>query len=97
MIRTIAIAAATLLAAGAAQAGGASSCAITGTCGSYAAAPGGYVQGGTVVIESTRVTSAVRSGNRLICPYPHRPSDSVFIGGAGYLTKDQLRRNMGCR
>lgn len=30
------------------------------------------------------------------CPYPHRPSDSVFINGAGYLLKDTLRRRLGC-
>ena len=30
------------------------------------------------------------------CPYPHRPSDSVFSGGAGYIIKDTVRRRIGC-
>jgi len=34
---------------------------------------------------------------RLLCPYPHRPSDTVFIGGSGYLVKDDVRRANGCR
>lgn len=98
MVRSFTFAAALTLIAGAAQAGGLAPCAITGTCGNYAGnAPGVYVQNDTVVVESVRVSAATRTGTKLLCPYPHRPSDGVFIGGAGYLTKDQVRRAMGCR
>lgn len=94
MVRSVTFVAALTLMAGAAQAGGLSSCAVNGTCGSYS---GTSQQGTKVVIESTKVASAQRDGSVLICPYPHRPSDSAFVGGAGYLTKDQVRRSMGCR
>lgn len=30
------------------------------------------------------------------CPYPHRPSDSVFSGGAWYIIKDTVRARIGC-
>lgn len=38
-----------------------------------------------------------RDGRRgFFCRYPHRPSDTVFSGGAGYLIKDDVRRRQGC-
>ncbi len=43
------------------------------------------------------LTGAPRERRRgFFCRYPHRPSDSVFIGGAGYLIKDDVRRRHGC-
>ena len=30
------------------------------------------------------------------CPYPNRPSDSPFAGGAGYVIKNDVRAIIGC-
>lgn len=30
------------------------------------------------------------------CPYPTRSSDSVFTGGSGYITKNEIRAVVGC-
>lgn len=30
------------------------------------------------------------------CPYPTRPSDSVFTGGSGYISKNEVRAVVGC-
>lgn len=50
----------------------------------------------TNAYQATPAAAPARAARPLVCPYPHRPSDSVFIGGAGYLTKDQVRRANGC-
>ena len=45
------------------------------------------------LIRHVPATEVVR-GKR--CPYPHRPSDSAFSGGAGYIIKDDVRLAIGC-
>ena len=45
------------------------------------------------LLRHVPATEVVR-GKR--CPYPHRPSDSVFAGGAGYIIKDDVRARIGC-
>ncbi|WP_102107728.1 hypothetical protein [Oceaniglobus roseus] len=86
-----------LATAGSAMAGGRALC------------PAGYAvgqdaRGRTVCVASAatpvrglavlKVQREYRNGR--LCLYPYRPSDMVFIGGAGYLTKDQARRRQGC-
>ena len=41
-----------------------------------------------------RPATEVVNGRR--CPYPHRPSDSVFSGGSAYIIKDTVRARIGC-
>ncbi|MBJ3763933.1 hypothetical protein ILP92_14365 [Maribius pontilimi] len=42
----------------------------------------------------TQVLEVGRNG--ILCPYPYRPSDSVFVNGSGYLIKDAVRARLGC-
>ncbi|QFU07861.1 hypothetical protein PARPLA_02149 [Rhodobacteraceae bacterium THAF1] len=66
-----------------------------------AAQPGTVVDGVMVqrqgffytLLRHVPATEVVR-GRR--CPYPHRASDSVFSGGAGYVIKDTVRARIGC-
>lgn len=44
-----------------------------------------------------QVKEARELRNGVFCRYPHRPSDSVFSGGSGYIIKDDVRRANGCR
>lgn len=53
---------------------------------------GGAVE---VVVAEQRQGGFLRP--RVLCPYPHRASDSVFSGGSGYIIKDDVRRANGCR
>lgn len=60
-----------------------------GTCERYASGP---ARSGTSAQES----AVTGRGAVLLCPYPHRPSDSVFLGGSGYVLKDDVRRANRC-
>lgn len=78
---------------------------LTGTC------PAGYTlafdsrgngqcvdRGGRPQTVAGAGPQRAQGGRRvvLLCPYPHRPSDSVFSGGSGYIIKDDVRRARGC-
>jgi hypothetical protein len=49
--------------------------------------------------DSRSLAGRLFGGNapRVLCPYPHRPSDSAFLNGAGYIIKDDVRARLGCR
>ncbi|SEM74173.1 hypothetical protein [Palleronia pelagia] len=66
------------------------------SCADLAAA--GAVAAGTTCVDASGTLVTVSSGThrRFFCPYPHRPSDSVFVNGSGYIIKDTLRRQQGC-
>ncbi|SPJ26268.1 hypothetical protein [Palleronia abyssalis] len=52
--------------------------------------------GAGVVYRSVPGGALVEYVNGRVCPYPVRPSDSVFLNGAGYITKHQARVAIGC-
>ncbi|TDL81911.1 hypothetical protein E2L08_04460 [Palleronia sediminis] len=80
---------------------------VSGALAAHAGGQGGgaYVQGDALIVPGPAWSGLAAADlppppvprTRLFCPYPHRASDSVFSGGAGYVVKDGLRAAMGCR
>ena len=104
----VAFAACLWLMPGAAAAGGVPLCSELAAIGALSAGTRCLDQGQVMIVAEndqrkpgvfSRISAQRRpvefvNGRR--CPYPVRPSDSVFSGGAGYLSKNSVRRVIGC-